>query len=170
MDPIENGTATVRRIHVDARERLRAWNGDVIDEIARTPAIEPVALTSRLALVRDYALSAAQAEYATIGDALEDLDFVMLVYDEEELVTNYQCDDELTAAIRQARAVASTAILSRNIRLPGVTTFDAHGEWPSLVVAQNLYGDGRRFEQLEAYNADRGNAFFMPRTVSGVTL
>ncbi|MFZ8102751.1 hypothetical protein ACO1GT_14565, partial [Staphylococcus arlettae] len=60
-DPIDNGTATVRRIHADAMARLRAWNAQVVAEQANaTPSVESMIVTARLSLIRDFALTAAQ--------------------------------------------------------------------------------------------------------------
>lgn len=152
LEPIVEGTAQVRILHEDAQTRLRAFNTKVVEEVIKYPAIESLGVSSRLALVGDFALITAQKTYPTIRDAVTDLDFVMKIYDEEELIASQKSDDILVNAISSARAVSSSVILSRNIQLPGVTTFDARGQWPSLVAAHNIYGDGTRFEELENYN------------------
>ena len=162
-DPITNGTATVRRIQPEATSRLRAWNAEVVDAQAiASPSVQSLIATARLSMVNDFALAAAQTSYRTIKDAITDLDFVMDVYDEEEAIAARNCDDVLVSSIRQARANAAQAILMRNIRLPGVASTPVDGLWPSLVVAQKLYFDGKRFQDVESYNAQM-SPFFIGR-------
>jgi len=164
IDPIDNGTATVRRIHVDALARLREFNGYVVDRSDGTPSVESLILSTRLAMIRDYALTAAQTTYKTVRDAVADLDFVMAVYDDEERAAADRCDDVLVSAIRSARAEAARTILSQNIRLPGVVESSADGVWPSVVVAHKLYGDGTRYGDVESYNPSMP-PFFIGRDV-----
>jgi prophage DNA circulation protein len=163
-DPIDAGTATVRRIHADALKRLREYNRYVVNRMEATPSAEALILTTRLSLIRDYALVAAQTTYQTIRDALSDLDFVVAVYDDEESAATQRCDDPLIAAIRAARASASYVILANNIRLPGVVSRSVDGVWPSLVAAQKFYGDGKRYTDVEAYNPQM-SPFFIGRDV-----
>jgi len=153
-DPIAAGTATVRRVQVDAASRLRSWSAGVVAlGAAASPSTESLIVSARLAMINDFALTSAQTTYTTIRDAITDLDFVMSVYDDEELIASRRCDDVLVAAIRKARANAAQAILGRNIRLPGVASTNVDGVWPSLVVAQKLYFDAKRYGDVEAYNA-----------------
>lgn len=163
--PIENGTATIRRIHTDTLKRLREWNAVVVaQDDATSPSIESMIVTARLALIRDFALTSAQTSYATVRDAINDLDFVMAVYDEEEAVATKRCDDVLVTAIRTARASAAQSILAKNIALPGVVQSPTDGVWPSLIVAHKLYFDGRRYLDVESYNPQM-SPFFIGRTV-----
>jgi hypothetical protein len=151
--PMDNGTAEIRRLHNDALGRLRDWNATVVKLSNPTNAsIESMIVTARLSLIRDFALVSGQTEYRTIRDAIVDLDFVMAVYDEEEMVATQRCDDALVTAIRKARADAASLILSQNISLPGIATTEVNGVWPSLVVAHKLYFDGKRHVEVENYN------------------
>jgi prophage DNA circulation protein len=166
-DPINYGTATVRRIHDDdALARLRSFNSYVVTRSTGISSIstQSLVVTARLALVRDFALVVAQATYDTVKAALDDLDFVMAVYDEELAIATRHCDDPLVAAIYKARATAASTILGRNIRLPGLAETNVGGVWPSLVVAQKLYGDGTRYQQVENYNSLQ-NPYFMGRDI-----
>lgn len=168
VDPIAAGTAQIRQLHDDALARLRVFNGVVIDQVTKRPEIESMSATSRLALAGDFALVSAQFPYKNLSNAINDLDFVMKVYDEEEQVAAAKGDDVLVNAITAARAQTSKTILASNIQLPGIVTFDAKGEWPSLVAAQNIYQDGSRFEELENQNPN-GNPFVMPRHLVGLS-
>lgn len=152
-NPIDSGTATIRRIHDDALARLREFNHYIVTSLTtRTPPVEALIVTARLALIRDYALVTATKVYETVHAALEDLDFVVACYDDEEAAAVAICDDALVIAIRAARAGATLTILNRNIRLPGIVRMPVGGVWPSLVVAQKKYFDGRRYDQVESYN------------------
>jgi len=164
VDPIDDGTATVRRIHEDALRRLREFNAYVVDRQEGTPSVQSLVLSTRLAMIRDYALTAAQSTYQTVTAAVADLDFVMAVYDDEERAAADRCDDALVTAIRAARADAAGTILAQNVRLPGVTESSADGVWPSVVVAHKLYGDGKRYGDVESYNP-RMPPFFIGREV-----
>jgi len=164
--PINEGTATIRRIHVDALVRLRAFNHDLVtSQLNPSAAIEALIVTARLCLVRDYALVVAATVYQTVHAALEDLDFVIACYDDEERAATTLCDDRLVAAIRAARAGAVLTILNRNIRLPGIVRMNVGGVWPSLVVAQKKYFDGKRYDQVEAYNPSMP-PFFIGREIT----
>lgn len=164
--PIIEATALIREIHEDAMPRFRELNTMIVDEVTKTPSIESLGVTARLAIAADYALVAAQYPYNTITEAVNDLDFVMMIYDEEEVVAARKGDDVLVNAIVHARALSSQAILQNNIQLPGTIVFDAKGEWPSVVAAQIIYQDGSRFMELEANNPS-GCPFFMPRDIVG---
>jgi len=164
VDPIDDGTATVRRIHADALRRLREFNAYVVDRQEGSPSVQSLVLSTRLAMIRDYALTAAQSTYQTVTAAVADLDFVMAVYDDEERAAADRCDDALVTAIRAARADAASTILAQNVRLPGVTESSADGVWPSVVVAHKLYGDGKRYGDVESYNPQMP-PFFIGRAV-----
>src|SRR5262245_11357273 len=169
VDPIDEGTATVARLHADALARLREFNKFVVDRSDGTPSVESLIVTTRLALIRDYAVKAAETNYPTMGAGLADLDFIMAVYDDEEAAATARCDDVLVNAIRAARATAATTIIARATGLPGVVQTEAgNGIWPSLVVAQNLFGDGKRYNEVELYNATM-SPFFIGRDIVAAT-
>lgn len=166
VDPIIMGTAYIRMNNMDALSVLRQFNTTVVDQVAANPEIESLGVTARLALVNDFALVSAQYTYQTIAQTVQDLDFVMMVYDEEEAVAASKGDDVLVRAISVARAKASAAILQNNIQLPGLVTYDVNGRWPSLVAAQIIYQDGERAGELENNNP-KASPFFLPRNVVG---
>jgi prophage DNA circulation protein len=165
-NPIDFGTATIRRIHATALTRLREFNHYIVATLTqRTPSIEALMITARLALIRDYAIVVAQATYKTVHEALKDLDFVVAVYDDEELAATALCDDALVKAIRTARAGAISTILVRNIRLPGIVDVGVGGVWPSFLVAHKRYFDGRRYQEIEDYNSNMP-PFFIGRNIT----
>jgi len=166
FEPIDHGTAVIRLNHADALERLREFNAMVVDaSISGNLSVETLVIASRLALARDYALVAIQTRYTTVSEALQSLDFVMAIYDEEEAAATRRCDDKLVVAIRAARAEASQAILSANIRLPGIVESNVNGVWPSLLAAHKIYADGTRYEEVERYNPTMP-PFFIGREVT----
>jgi prophage DNA circulation protein len=163
-NPIVNGTATIRQIHDDALIRLCAFNADVVNaSVPGNSSVESLVMTSRLALIRDYALVTLQTTYPTIKAALDDLDFITAIYDEEELAAAARGNDELVTAIRAARAAAESGILQQNIRLPGLLEFSVDGVWPSLVCAQKIYADGKRYMDFENYSP-QSPPFFIGRS------
>ena len=165
-NPIVNGTAQVRLNFMDALTRLRLFNVDVLTELENNISIEPLAVTSRLAIARDYGLTAIQSTFATVGESLGHLDYIRGIYDEEEQYASQRCYDELATQIANARAGMSQSMLDSSIRLPGVVTYDANGQWPSLVAAQHIYGDGTFYADLENYNP-ASNVWSMDRILAG---
>ena len=142
------------RVCADALERLREFNTAVVDAgVGGGLSVETLVIAARLALARDYALVSIQTRYSTVSEALQSLDFVMAIYDEEEVAATRRCDDKLVGAIRAARAAAAQQILAANIRLPGIVVSSVDGVWPSLIAAHKLYGDGKRYQDVERYNA-----------------
>jgi hypothetical protein len=164
VNPVDKGTAEVRRLHLDAMTRLREFNAFVVAQSDNTPSVEALIVAARLSLIRDYGLTALQTEYGTVSEALLDLDFVTAVYDDEEAVAAHACYDVLVTAIRQARADVLRAILSKNIRLPGVVQSEIYGLWPSVVAAHKLFADGRRYLELESYNHSM-SPFYLGRDI-----
>lgn len=166
IDPIDAGTVTIRRIHETALVRLREFNHYIVTSLLdRSPPVEALLITARLALIRDYALVTAATTYQTVHAALADLDFIVAVYDDEEVAATAICDDELVRAIRAARAGAVLTIFNHNARLPGIVHMSVDGIWPSLVIAQKRYFDGRRYDQVEAYNSHMV-PFFIGRDIT----
>lgn len=166
IDPINFGSAAIRDLHKDALVRLRAINAYVVDRMRdiNVNSAQLLVITTRLILIRDYAWTVAETQFDTVSQALEHLDFIMAVYDDEEQVAVQRCDDVLALAIRTARATAAATILARNIRLPGLAEYPIDGVWPSLVAAHKLFANARRFDQVEAYNPQM-SPFFMGRSV-----
>jgi len=155
LEPIDHGSAIVRLVHADALERLREFNKQIVDAgISGNLSVETLVIAARLTMARDYALVAIATQYRTVSEALQDLDFIMAVYDEEEAAATRRCDDKLVMAIRTARAEAAQALLAANIRLPGIVEYSVQGVWPSLVASHKFYGDGTRYEEVEHYNPE----------------
>lgn len=154
FDPINYGTATIRRIHDDTLRRLREFNKYVVDRgrQATNASAQALIVSTRLAMIRDYAVKASETTYPTIKDALDDLDFVMKVYDEEEAAVTARCDDPAITAIRRARAASASQILAANITLPGIVEINVDGVWPSLVAAHKYHRDGSKYLMVEQYN------------------
>lgn len=166
FEPIDHGSAVIRLIHADALERLREFNRQIVDAgISGNVSVETLIIAARLTLARDYALVAIQTRYTTVSEALESLDFVMAIYDEEEDAATRRCDDKLVTAIRAARAEAARQMLAANIRLPGIVEPNINGVWPSLLAAHKIYADGTRYEEVERYNPTMP-PFFIGREVT----
>lgn len=167
-NPIDTGTATVRRLWTangTALAKLRLFNGTVVsveDPDGNSLSVESLIITSRLSLIRDFAIVAVRTKYPTKNAAFDDLDFIMRVYDDEELAAAARCFDDVVVAIRSARAISAQAMLATSIQLPGIFTTNVQGVWPSLVVAHKLYADGSRNETVENYNP-HASPFFIGR-------
>ena len=127
---------------------------DVDRLLERLDAVDLVreGIGSRAERAREMAVAMTMRDYPTVKAALDDLDLIMAIYDEEEEEATRRCDDVLVAAISSARAMAAEVILARNIRKPGITEFPVDGLWPSLVVAHKLYANGQRYQEVEDYN------------------
>lgn len=162
--PIDYGSSVLREFHDDALEHLREFNRFVVNRQEATPTAQALIMTIRLIILRDFAVAAARKNYETIKDALDDLDFIVASYDDEEAIATQNCDDVLVNLIYRARAAATSAILARSIRLPGIVEFSVDGVWPSVVCAWKVYADSRRHETLERYNPSQ-MPMFMGRDI-----
>jgi len=165
--PIDFGTAIIRQLNGDALKALKDLNAYVVDRSERiemTDSVQALVVTTRLSIVRDMAVRALQTNFPTIKAALDVLDLIMAICDDEEEIATRRCDDVLVNAIRATRAMAAEGILAAAIHLPGIHEYNVDGEWPSLVVAHKLYNNARRYEQVEAYNPAMP-VFFMGRSV-----
>lgn len=118
---------------------------------------EAIYSTMRLMAVAYMFRNAQQIVSKTLDEALVRMDAVVKVLLEEEAIALSKCYDSLYIDLRTFQGAVQRTLTNTAYRLPPVIMYDFHGGVPSLVAAHEIYGDAKRFSELE----DR-NLFYMP--------
>lgn len=85
--------------------------------------------------------------------ALDQYDQVVQIIDEELSAARATCQDSLFIKLRAFDTEAKTALLKRAYDLPALITFNFSKHVHSLVAAYEIYGDAKRFKEIESYNS-----------------
>lgn len=78
---------------------------------------------------------------------------VLKVLNEEAAIAQSRCDTTLYLSIRDFTGTAQTALLTRIYDAPALIEYNFNGAVSSLVAAHEIFGDAKRFGELEATNA-----------------
>lgn len=158
---IENGLASINYYAANvaaASDAMRnVGNWAAAQRIAGTEAGGPqsaLVAATRVVAGGYIAKIGTQRDFTTLGDALAEFDRVMTILDEEWTAARAVCDDVLTMEIDRFRVEAARNLLSRAYELPGVVVYDFGGPVSSFAASFDLYGDAKRFSELETYNPD----------------
>lgn len=124
------------------------------------------------AMVRRAALAAlvrASALYqpSSRDDAAALRDALAVLLDEEILIAGDNADDTSYSALRGMRAAMVVDLNSRGASLPSMKLFALPSNLPALVIAQRLYQDPDRGDQLTS-EADPPHPAFMPVSFSAL--
>ncbi|MGN6518663.1 MAG: DNA circularization protein [Dokdonella sp.] len=117
----------------------------------------------RRAALTAMARAGADYEPSSSNDALAARAQVLAVVDAEIDVAGDQGDDDVFMALRALRAVVVQDLNARGASLPSLRTVSVAAPLPSLVLAQRLYRDASRADELVARAMPRHPAF-MPVT------
>ena len=139
---------------------------DVINSTAPIGAALATAQTETAALCRRAALaSIAQAcsdwTPASSEDAETMCSRVVALFEAEELVAADAQDDASWAALKALRVQVSQDLMKRAAKLPDIVTIQRNAPLPALTLAQQLYADGTRSDDL-VNRADPVHPAFMP--------
>lgn len=89
----------------------------------------------------------------TLDAALEEFDIISTILAEEAEIANTQCaDPQLFLDIKDFMISTQASLLQRAYTLPGMVVYKFKGGTHSLAAAYEIYGDARRFKDLEARN------------------
>jgi prophage DNA circulation protein len=113
------------------------------------------ALVRRVA-VANLARVQTDADHASYQDALDARDTVLSRIDDE---VEQAVDDDAIAVLLALRARTAKAIPASGATLPYLITYTPPATVPSLVLAQRLYGDASRADEIVARNSIRHPAF-----------
>lgn len=116
-------------------------------------AQEAVTSAMRILSTAYLARTAVERPVSTLQEALEIYDKVIRVIEEEEQAARIKCEDQLFLKLRAFKAQTHRVLLDAAYRKPPIIAYDFHGVVPSLVAAHEIYGNGKRFLEIEARNA-----------------
>lgn len=108
--------------------------------------------TVRIMSAVNMARAAMEISLSTLDDALNQYDAVSAVISQEIEAARVLCDNELFLELRRLETDVKTSLLTKAYRLPALIEYDFNGGVHSLVAAYEIYGDARRFSELEARN------------------
>ncbi|KUR80755.1 DNA circularization protein [Novosphingobium sp. FSW06-99] len=109
------------------------------------------------------ALCQAAASYqpASATDAATRIEQICPVLDALAVAASAMGDDDSYATLSDCRGAVAADLRARGATLAQVTTFDTPAPMPALALAQSLYGDATRADQLVA-QADPAHPLFFP--------
>jgi prophage DNA circulation protein len=108
--------------------------------------------TMRVLAASYMARAAVETPALTLGGSLDQLDRIMSVLEGEAEMAKLSCDHTLYLAIRNFSTETKSTLLSRAYTLPPVVSYDLARGVHSLVAAHEIYGDARRFGEIELRN------------------
>jgi hypothetical protein len=90
----------------------------------------------------------------TMSDALAKYDAVMALLENEAQIAKANCNDKLFLQLRDFASIAGRRILSNAYNKPSTIRYDFGASVHSLVASFSIYGDAKRFAELEAANTN----------------
>lgn len=126
--------------------------GTIVATGSRAEALTSYNAALRLQASGYVAETASNTKYTYLQQAYTDVDWLDRVLSEEGYIASMRCDDAVFRSIQDFSSAAYTSVLQTNIQLPGIVRRDGGAQRPSLVVAQQLFGDAKRAEELESLN------------------
>ena len=129
--------------------------GSAMADLYRRSAI--VSLATVAAVYQPQSYDDANARIRTIGDAI----------DAESLIAGDEGEDGTYRALRSLRAAVASDLGRRGASLAPIQTFSLGAALPALTLAQRLYRDPDRAEQLVT-QADPVSPLFMPTELTAL--
>ena len=117
----------------------------------------------RRAALAGLARSTAQYQPWSADDAAQLRDNVCALFDAETLVAGDTLDDGSFGALRDLRTAVVQDLSLRGAALPPLKAFTLGGPLPSLALAQRLYRDASRADELVTEVSPRHPAFMPPQ-------
>ena len=154
---ISNGIAAVNRYGVTPAAVVDAQRA-IINTASQSSA-GPAAPVREAVYQATRIIAAAYMAQATISDTTATSQELCARYNafvavmgEEILAARNSCDNTLHLALRLFMATTQKAMLARIYSAPLIVQYDFHGGVFGVVAAHEIYGDGRRFAEIEARN------------------
>jgi prophage DNA circulation protein len=142
--------------------KINMPNGDGSD------SEEAVVVRHRIMAAVGMAEAAMTRKYAYVGEALQTMDIVLAVFEDEAKVAYDNCDNPLFLEIRNYATQFGKMMNDLAYRLPGLVAVDFSGGVHPLVAAYAIYNDATRHRELEARNRVDANGRFNPMVVGVV--
>jgi prophage DNA circulation protein len=145
-----------------------SYTPDSVLGTARSTMELTVAALFRRAALAQLVTSATSYQPASSGDAQTTLSTITGLLDSEILAAADGGDDATYMAFRAMRAALVADLSTRGSQLSAVKTFTVGANLPSLVVAQKIYQDPTRADELVT-QADPIHPAFMPATFEALS-
>jgi prophage DNA circulation protein len=115
-------------------------------------AQDAVYSTVRMMAVVNMTRAAMELDIVTLDDALKNYDSVSAVISQEIAAARLACDHALYLELRKFQTEAQTALLNKAYKLPALIEYNFSGGVHSLVAAHEIFGDAKRFAEIEKRN------------------
>lgn len=137
--------ASFKRIANDA-----AWVSTLPDEAGLSQ--DAVNVMVRLLAMVNMVQAALETEVTNLSQALDQYDAVVQIIDEELTAARATCQDGLYIQLRAFESSAKTSLLKRAYGLPALVEYNFSRGVSSLMAAYEIYGDAKRFREIETFN------------------
>lgn len=107
---------------------------------------------ARMLAVVNMVQAALETPVTSLYSALEQYDQVVQIIDEERSIARATCQDNLFLKLGEFETQAKTQLLKRAYGLPALVTYNFSKGVSSLIAAYEIYGDAKRFREIESYN------------------
>lgn len=145
--------ATATEPKIAALRQVANWVvGKGTSQSSAAPSVDAILTAVRVLAGVRISKAAFEAEPQTMQDAFKQYDMVLKILDGEMTLARASCNDALFLELRNFLANAQSVLLSRAYNLPAIVQYDFHGPVSSLVAAWEIYGDARKFGNVEKYN------------------
>lgn len=151
-----------------AFRRLMNWGAKVSQLSGEAAQTENTVYSAMRILSAGYVVRGLLEQSTTTLDAaLQDYDRITAVLQEEAIIANTECrDPAMYLAIRDFLVQVQTLLLQRAYDLPALVVYKFTGGTHSLKAAYEIYGDARRFADLESRNPQYLPWAFGPEVVA----
>lgn len=151
-----------------AFRRLMNWGAKVSQLSGEAAQTENTVYSAMRILSAGYVVRGLLEQPTTTLDAaLLDYDRITSVLQEEAVIANTECHDPaMYLAIRDFLVQVQTLLLQRAYDLPALVVYKFTGGTHSLKAAYEIYGDARRFADLESRNPQYLPWAFGPEVVA----
>lgn len=129
-------------------------------------AQDAVYSTVRLTAVVNMARGAMEIDVVTLDDALRNYDAVVSVIDQEIAAARAICDHSLYLELRRFQTDAKTALLAKAYKLPALVEYNFAGGVHSLVASYEIFGDAKRFAEIEKRNPNQWPFNIGPKVIA----
>ena len=159
---ISDGLAAIDRYAVDGKSKYAAFKA-VSNAVARTSPFQlntgrnlnALYTATRLAAVAYMVRTATQTPATTMDAGLARLDEIITVVDQEVEAVRLSCEAATYINMRQFRADTFNILSHQAYYLPATVIYQFNKQVSSMVAAYRIYGDAKRFADIEAQNAYR---------------
>lgn len=107
---------------------------------------------ARMLAVVNMVQAALETPVTNLLAALDQYDQVVQIITEELSIARATCQDSLFLKLRDFETEAKTQLLKRAYGLPALVTYNFSKGVASLIAAYEIYGDAKRFREIESYN------------------